>query len=152
LLGDAAFRRGMDLYFERHDGQAATVEDFVTCFADATGTDLGQFMRWYEQPGTPELTANGHYDAAEHTYRLEVTQTVPPSTGFPTKNAVVIPLVLGLVGVDGQDLPLRTAEGPLKRGVAVINESSQTLTFLDVANRPVPSLNRGFTSPVKVAS
>jgi aminopeptidase N len=152
LLGDAGFRRGMDLYFQRHDGQAATVEDFITCFADATGTELDQFMRWYEQPGTPELTVNGNYDAAGRTYHLEVTQTVSPSAGFPNKSAVVIPLVLGLAGPDGQDLPLRTAEGPVERGVVIIKEAAQSLTFVDVPNRPVPSLNRGFTAPIKVTS
>jgi aminopeptidase N len=152
LLGDTGFRRGMDLYFERHDGQAATVEDFVTCFADATGTDLDQFMRWYEQPGTPELTVNGHYDAAAHTYQLEVTQTVPASAGYPTKYPVVVPLVLGLAGADGQDLPLKAADGPLERGVVVIKEAAQRLTFVDIPSRPVPSLNRGFTAPIKVTS
>ena len=152
LLGDAGFRRGMDLYFERHDGQAATVEDFVTCFADATGMDLDQFMRWYEQPGTPELTVNGHYDAAARTYQLEVTQTVPPSAGYPTKYPVVVPLVLGLAGPDGQDLPLKAAEGPVERGVVIIKEAAQRLTFVDIPSRPVPSLNRGFTAPIKVTS
>jgi aminopeptidase N len=152
LLGEAGFRRGMDLYFERHDGQAATVEDFITCFADAIGTDLDQFMRWYEQPGTPELTVNGHYDAAARTYQLEVTQVVPPSAGYPTKYPVVVPLVLGLVGADGQDVPLKMAEGPVERGVVVIKEAAQRLTFVDIPSRPVPSLNRGFTAPIKVAS
>jgi aminopeptidase N len=152
LLGDAGFRRGMDLYFERHDGQAATVEDFITCFADAIGTDLDQFMRWYEQPGTPELTVNGHYDAAARTYQLEVTQVVPPSAGYPTKYPVVVPLVLGLVGADGQDVPLKMAEGPVERGVVVIKEAAQRLTFVDIPSRSVPSLNRGFTAPIKVAS
>jgi aminopeptidase N len=152
LLGDAGFRRGMDLYFERHDGQAATVEDFITCFADAIGTDLDQFMRWYEQPGTPELTVNGHYDAAARTYQLEVTQVVPPSAGYPTKYPVVVPLVLGLVGADGQDVPLKMAEGPVERGVVVIKGAAQRLTFVDIPSRSVPSLNRGFTAPIKVAS
>jgi aminopeptidase N len=152
LLGDTGFRRGMDLYFERHDGHAATVEDFITCFADATGTNLDQFMHWYEQPGTPELTVNGHYDAAARTYQLEVTQTVPPSAGYPSKYPVVVPLVLGLAGADGQDLPLKAAEGPVERGVVIIKEAAQRLTFVDIPSRPVPSLNRGFTAPIKVTS
>jgi aminopeptidase N len=153
LLGPAGFRRGMDCYFERHDGQAATVEEFITCFEDATQTDLTQFMRWYEQPGTPELQVTGSFEPAARTYRLEVTQRVPPSTGYPVKEPMVIPLVLGLLGGDGQDLPLKSADGrPIERGVVKLAKPTETLIFGDISHRPVPSLNRGFGAPVKLST
>src|SRR6185295_18144951 len=107
ILGVENFRRGMDLYFKRHDGEAATVEQFVQCFADVSGRDLSQFMRWYSQAGTPEVVASGRYDAREKTYRLEIAQTVPPTPGQPNKEPMVIPLTIGLVGRDGHDLPLK---------------------------------------------
>src|SRR6516164_6139567 len=103
LLGPENFRRGMDLYFVRHDGQAATVEQFVQCFADVSGADLRQFMLWYSQAGTPEVAASGSYDAGAKTYRLELTQTVPPTPGQSNKDPMVIPLVIGLVGGHGCD-------------------------------------------------
>ena len=103
-----AFRAGMDLYFERHDGEAATVEQFVQCFAEASGRDLSQFMRWYSQAGTPEVVASGHYDPRTRTYRLDLAQTVPPTPGQSDKEPMVIPLVTGLLGRDGRDL---SAEG-----------------------------------------
>jgi aminopeptidase N len=153
LLGPADFRRGMDCYFERHDGQAATVEEFITCFEDATQTDLTQFTRWYAQPGTPELRVTGSFEPAARIYRLEVTQRVPPSTGYPVKEPMVIPLVLGLLGGDGQDLPLKSADGrPVERGVVKLTKPTETLTFADISHRPVPSLNRGFGAPVKVST
>src|SRR6202007_3427277 len=101
LLGREGFRRGMDLYFERHDGHAATVEDFIACFADANGADLSQFMRWYAQAGTPELAVTGTFDQKGKTFPLDVAQTVPPTPGQPVKEPVTIPLALGLVGPDG---------------------------------------------------
>src|SRR5438132_687071 len=106
LVGRDGFRRGMDLYFARHDGHAATVEDFIACFADANGADLTQFMRWYAQAGTPELTVTGTFDRKAKTFRLDVAQTVPATPGQPVKEPMTIPLALGLVGADGRDLPL----------------------------------------------
>ena len=103
LLGPGGFHKGIDLYFARHDGHAATVDEFVRCFADANSTDLTQFMRWYSQAGTPEVVASGSYDAAAQTYRLEIAQTVPPTPGQPVKEPMVIPLVVALVGSDGRD-------------------------------------------------
>ena len=108
LLGPERFRKGMDLYFERHDGEAATVEQFVQCFADVSN-DLTQFMRWYSQAGTPEVVASGQYDPAAKTYRLDLAQTIAPTPNQPTKEPMVIPLVTGLVGRDGRDLPLTLA-------------------------------------------
>ena len=92
LIGPEKFRAGMDLYFERHDGEAATVEQFIQCFADASGHDMAQFMRWYGQAGTPQVTVAGRFDAAARTYTLEARQTVPPTPGQPDKLPMVIPL------------------------------------------------------------
>ena len=150
LLGPGGFRKGIDLYFERHDGEAATVEQFVQCFADANNTDLTQFMRWYAQAGTPEVAVTGTYDAQAQTYRLEVTQTVPPTPGQPTKEPMVIPLGVGLIGPDGRDMSLSLDNGrPVVRGVLTLTQPAQTFEFTDVAERPVLSINRGFSAPIK---
>ncbi len=129
LLGPDMFRKGMDLYFTRHDGQAATVEQFVQCFADVSGRDMTQFMRWYSQAGTPEIKVAPHYDARAQTYRLDITQTIPPTPGQPTKEPMVIPLAVGLVGKDGGDLPLTLDGQPLERGVLELTQPSQTFVF-----------------------
>ena len=150
LLGPDLFRQGMDLYFARHDGEAATVEQFVKCFADASGRDFSQFMRWYTQAGTPEVVAAPHYDARTQTFRLDVTQTVPPTPGQPTKEPMVIPLTVGLVGRDGADLPLTLDGRPLTRGVLELKERSHSFIFTGVTERPIPSLNRGFSAPIKL--
>ncbi|MPZ54988.1 MAG: aminopeptidase N [Rhizobiales bacterium] len=153
LLGPARFRAGMDFYFARHDGEAATVEQFVRCFADASGTDLTQFMRWYSQAGTPDVVATGSYDAAQRSYRLDLTQTIPPTPSQPVKQPMVIPLAIGLVGPDGKDLPLRLSDGRhIERGVLVLTQSSESFTFTNIARRPVPSLNRGFSAPIKLTA
>jgi aminopeptidase N len=150
LLGPATFRKGMDLYFTRHDGEAATIEQFVQCFADASGHDMAQFMRWYSQAGTPDVKAAPHYDARAKTYRLDITQTVPPTPGQPKKEPMVIPLALGLVGNNGVDLPLVANGGPLSRGVVELTQPKQSFLFTEVMERPVPSLNRGFSAPIKL--
>src|SRR5207247_3022690 len=89
LLGPENFRKGMDLYFSRHDGEAATVEQFVQCFADVSGRDLGQFMRWYAQAGTPEVTVRSHHDAQARTYRPDLAQAIRPTPGQPTQAPMV---------------------------------------------------------------
>ncbi len=151
LLGEEKFRAGMDLYFARHDGEAATVEQFVQCFADASGRDMTQFMRWYSQAGTPELSATGTYDTAKKTYRLEVAQTVPPTPNQPVKQPMVIPLVVGLVGKNGKDLPLTLAGGQkIERGVLTLTKPKETFEFTGIPENPVPSLNRGFSAPVRL--
>ncbi|HJZ42101.1 MAG TPA: aminopeptidase N [Hyphomicrobiaceae bacterium] len=151
LLGVEGFRKGMDLYFERHDGQAATVEDFVACFADATGKDLHQFMTWYAQAGTPELVCQLKHDARAKTLDLTIAQVLPPTPGEAKKKPLHIPVRIGLVGDDGRDLPLRLASGQaLEDGLLEIRKRSETFRFRDVPSRPVPSLLRGFSAPANL--
>jgi aminopeptidase N len=150
LLGPEKFRAGMDLYFARHDGEAATVEQFIQCFADASGRDLTQFMRWYSQAGTPQVTVAGRFDAAAKTYTLEAKQSVPPTPGQPTKQPMVIPLALGLVGKDGRDLPL--AGAGVEHGVLVLDKPAASVTFSGIAEKPVLSINRGFSAPIRLES
>ena len=153
LLGPETFRQGMDLYFTRHDGEAATIEQFVQCFADVSGADFTQFMLWYSQAGTPEVVATGGYDARARTYRLEVAQTVPPTPGQPSKEPMVIPLAIGLVGRDGRDLPLKLIDGrTIERGVLTMTRPAETFVFGDIGEPPVPSLNRGFSAPIKLVA
>jgi aminopeptidase N len=150
LIGDEDFRRGMDLYFERCDGTAATVEEFLACFADVTRRDLSSFARWYAQAGTPRITARGHYDADARTYRLDLRQETPPTPGQPTKEPMVIPVALGLVSQDGTPLS-PASERVDERGVFLFENTQDSLTFTNVASRPVPSLLRGFSAPVKLS-
>ncbi|MFO7639957.1 MAG: aminopeptidase N [Candidatus Competibacteraceae bacterium] len=152
LLGRDGFRRGMDLYFQRHDGQAVTCDDFVAALADANGVDLTQFKRWYHQAGTPELTVSDAYDPTTRAYTLTVRQSCPPTPGQPHKEPFHIPLALGLLDAEGRDLPLRLAGEETAwdtTRVLEVRESEQTFRFVDVPVRPVPSLLRGFSAPVK---
>ena len=156
LLGADGFKQGMDLYFRRHDGDAATIEDFIRCFVDATGRDLDQFMLWYRQSGTPHLNIRRGYDAATATFRLSITQSCPPTPGQPVKQPFVIPLALGLVGPDGADLRptgisgVTTAGDDPGRIVLVIDQPSHEIIFTGIAAEPVPSLLRGFSAPVRL--
>ena len=151
LIGPALFRKGMDLYFARHDGEAATVEQFVQCFAEASGRDLTQFMRWYSQAGTPEIVAKGHYDAQSRTYRLDLSQSLRPTPNQPDKQPMVIPLAIGLIGRDGRDLALKLADGrALDRGVLVLDKAADSVTFTGLNEAPVLSLNRGFSAPIRL--
>jgi aminopeptidase N len=153
LLGAENFRKGMDLYFSRHDGEAATVEQFVQCFADVSGADLAQFMLWYSQAGTPEVVASGSYDAGAKTYRLKVTQSVPATPGQPKKQPIVIPLALGLVGRDGRELPLKLRDGQaIARNIITLTEPVETFVFANIDEPPVASINRGFSAPIKVSA
>ena len=151
LLGEKLFRKGMDLYFERHDGEAATVEDFIQCFADASGRDFKQFMTWYSQAGTPGLVCDLKYDADKRTADLTVEQVLLPTPGQPTKKPLQIPLKLGLLGGNGNDLPLE-AKGAtkIKNGVLEITKRKETFRFVDIPSRPVPSLLRSFSAPVNL--
>ncbi|MBX9932783.1 MAG: aminopeptidase N [Methylobacterium sp.] len=145
LSGEPAFRAGMDLYFAKNDGRAATVEDFLDAFAETTGRDLSAFARWYDRPGTPTLSAEGHYDAAARTYHLDLRQSLAGPPGPP----LVIPIAIGLVGRDG---PLDHAQSErIADGVFVLESVSDSLIFHDVDDEPVPSLLRGFSAPVKLS-
>jgi len=149
LIGAEAFRRGSDLYFARHDGQAVTTEDFVRAMEDASGRDLGQFRLWYTQAGTPQLVFRDEYDAASTTYRLHVSQSIPPTPGQASKQPMHIPVRVGLVGAAGE-LPFATVHGaPATEQVLELREAQTTFEFRDIPERPVPSLLRGFSAPVK---
>jgi aminopeptidase N len=152
LLGAETFRAGMDLYFLRHDGQAATIEDFVQVFADVSGRDLSQFALWYNQAGTPNLTVSSHYDAGEKVLTLEIEQSVPPTPSESRKRLMHIPLAFGLVGKDGKDLPYKAADGAtVENGVIHVRKRRHTVRFSGVTERPALSLNRGFSAPVTLS-
>ncbi|MDE2017072.1 MAG: aminopeptidase N [Hyphomicrobiales bacterium] len=156
LIGERAFAAGLDLYFRRCDGTAATVEDFIGCFADASGRDLSGFMRWYSQAGTPKVTSRATYDPASRRLTLRLGQETAPTPGQPDKAPLVMPVALGLVGADGRDLPLKVAGGDdalarqAARGTFEFAGAALDLTFEDVAERPAISLMRGFSAPVRI--
>ena len=153
LLGREGFRRGMDLYINRHDNSAATIPDFVSAMQDSSGVDLGAFSRWYHQAGTPEITVEDRYDPASRSYELTVSQTTPATPGQPHKEPVPIPIAMGLIGPNGDELPTRLAGEAAGRAgtrLLVCDRPSQTFRFVDVAAPPVPSLLRGFSAPVKL--
>ncbi len=153
LLGADGFRAGMDLYFDRHDGMAATVEDFVACFADATGRDLTDFMLWYTQSGTPEVMAATSWDAGAGRLKIVFDQTVPPTPGQPTKKPMPIPIRFGLVGPDGTDVQATRITGAAVEGdVLVLEAARHEVVFEGLTARPVPSLLRGFSAPVRLTS
>ena len=158
LVAREGFRKGMDLYFQRHDGQAVTCDDFAQAMADANpDSDLArllpQFKRWYSQAGTPVVKAEGRYDAVARSYTLTLSQSCPATPGQPQKAPFVIPLRMGLVGPDGRDLPLQlehwqhAVDGS---HTVVLTEDQATLTFINVDAEPVPSLLRGFSAPVEL--
>jgi len=154
IIGRDAFRRGMDLYFQRHDNQAVTIDDFVAAMADASGVDLDRFKRWYHQAGTPEITVDDTYDAAAKRYTLTIRQKTPPTPGQPDKAPAVIPVAMGLLDGNGQEVPTRLAgEADAVPGTRVLlaTEAESRFTFVDVASPPVPSLLRGFSAPVKLS-
>src|SRR5271166_3839208 len=153
LIGAQAFRAGMDLYFERYDGQAATVEDFIGCFARVSGRDLALFMRWYSQAGTPKVTVRSAYDASAKTYRLDIAQSLAPTPGQAVKLPVTMPLALGLVGPNGGDVPLASPDATadeLASAVFELKDAERSIVFRDVPQRPTLSFLRGFTAPVRV--
>jgi aminopeptidase N len=156
LVGREGFERGITLYFERHDGQAVTCDDFAQAIADANpgsalAARLESFKRWYSQAGTPRVTARGRYDAASRTYTLDLEQQSAPSPGQPVKLPQVIPVAMGLVGIDGSPLALQLEGEPQPSGterVLVLEEAKSRHTFVNVDVEPVPSLLRGFSAPV----
>ncbi|MFO7854210.1 MAG: aminopeptidase N [Paracoccaceae bacterium] len=136
LVGAQGYRKALDLYFDRHDGQACTIEDWLRVFEDATGRDLSQFARWYSQAGTPRLHVAESWDGAE--YALTLRQETPPSPGQPEKAPLVLPVEIGLLAADGRELVRETLE---------LTDTAHTWTW-SLPERPVPSLNRGFSAPV----
>jgi aminopeptidase N len=153
LLGPERFRRGMDLYFQRHDGTAVTCDDFVQAMEDASAVGLAQFRRWYSQAGTPVLTVRGAFDAAARTYTLDVAQHTPATPGQPTKEPFHVPFAVGLVDADGRDIPLRLDGEAAPVGttrVLDVREARQSFRFAGIDRPPVPSLLRGFSAPAVV--
>ena len=156
LVGRDGFRKGMDLYFQRHDGQAVTCDDFAQAMADANpdsalAAQLEVFKRWYSQAGTPVLHASGSYDAAAQTYTLTLRQSCPATPGQPAKQPFLIPVRMGLIGRDGQALPLQLQGDtgtPLLERVLVLHDTEASFTFTDIPEAPVPSLLRQFSAPV----
>lgn len=154
LLGAEGFRQGSDLYFERHDGQAVTTDDFIKAMEDANGVDLTQFKRWYSQAGTPRLEVSDAYDEAARTYSLTFRQSCPPTPDKAEKLPFVIPVELGLLDAQGNDLPLQLAGESSAVGstrVLSVTEAEQTFVFQGIQARPLPSLLRGFSAPVKLS-
>ena len=153
LVGVDGFRRGMELYFQRHDGQAVTCDDFVAAIADANGRDLAQFKRWYAQAGTPLVAATARHDPAAGTFELTLSQATAPTPGQPTKEPLHIPVAVGLVGRDGVDVPLQLEGEAAAQGttrVLDLTQPTQTFRFIGVGSPVVPSLLRGFSAPVTV--
>ena len=145
LIGKDAFRRGIDLYFARHDGQAVTCDDFVAAMGDAAGFDFAPFMAWYRQAGTPRVTACGEYDTAARRYTLTLAQSCAPSPGQAEKTPYLIPVAVGLVGPQGGDVDLD--DGQTTR-LLQLTAPQQTFVFENVGQAPVPSLLRDFSAPV----
>ena len=157
LVGRAGFRAGMDLYFQRHDGQAVTCDDFAQAIADANpgsalAGHLPSFKQWYAQAGTPALQAHGDYNEAARRYTLTLRQSAAPSAGQPQKQPCLVPVLMGLVAADdGRALPLKLegeAQAVGTERVLVLTEAEQRFTFVNVETAPVPSLLRGFSAPV----
>ncbi|MFZ4698764.1 MAG: aminopeptidase N [Candidatus Methylumidiphilus sp.] len=153
LLGKEGFRRGMDLYFQRHDGQAVTCDDFVCAMEEANGYDLSQFRRWYSQAGTPELFIDSAYNAGKQSLDMTVSQSCPPTPGQAVKEPLHIPFALGLLGPDGSDFPLQL-EGEEAPGTATrlleLKDIRQHFRFVNLPCKPVISALRGFSAPVRL--
>ncbi|BCX80455.1 aminopeptidase N [Methylomarinovum caldicuralii] len=153
LLGWERFRKGMDLYFERHDGQAVTCEDFLKAMEDANGVDLSQFLRWYTQAGTPRLEVACHYDAKARTFQLNINQWCPPTPGQPEKEPFLIPVTVVLLDPEGREIPLQLAGEAAPQGserVLALSEAHHAFRFVNVERPPVLSILRDFSAPVKL--
>lgn len=153
LLGEKGFQKGMRLYFERHDGDAVTTDDFLAAMADANEMDLSRFRRWYDQAGTPTLQVETDYDEAAKRFELRLHQTLPETAAETDREPMHIPVAMGLVDPNGRPVTLKLADEDKPRGestVLSLTESEQRFVFEDVEARPVPSLLRGFSAPVKL--
>ncbi|HEU4838287.1 MAG TPA: aminopeptidase N, partial [Micavibrio sp.] len=170
LLGPKTYRKATDLYFDRFDGQAVTTEDWAKCMEDASGLDLSQFKLWYSQAGTPEIDARGEYNETNKTYTLTLRQTIPPTPGQADKKPMHIPVAVGLVGPNGDDMSLTLSSRPEPKAerrdpvislddargnntiILNLKEPEQTFTFENIGARPVPSILRNFSAPVKLTT
>ncbi|XP_073119465.1 LOW QUALITY PROTEIN: puromycin-sensitive aminopeptidase [Henckelia pumila] len=164
LLSSSGFRKGMDLYFKRHDGQAVTCEDFFAAMRDANGADMSNFLLWYSQAGTPRLKVNSAYNAQDRTFSLKFSQEVPPTPGQPLKEPMFIPVALGLLDSNGKDMPLSSVyhdgklENVISNGQPVntivlrVTKEEEEFVFRDILERPVPSILRGYSAPVRMDS
>ncbi|MHA4867676.1 aminopeptidase N [Duganella sp. PWIR1] len=152
LLGRDGFRKGMDLYFERHDGEAVTCDDFRAAMADANSRDLKQFERWYSQAGTPIVTARTRYDAVKRNFDIILSQRSTATAGQPEKLPFHIPVAVGLLGANGKDLVLNLENGKHAKGATTVvlelTEQEQIFRFRQVDERPTPSILRDFSAPV----
>lgn len=153
LLGETAFRQGMDRYFEQYDGQAATIDMFVENMTQSSGKDLSQFHRWYHQSGTPEVRVKSEYNNDQDTLTLHIQQQTPATHDQTEKQALQFPLKIGLLNAAGNDMPLHCADidaEQIAEGILEISQSEQSFIFTDVKEHPVLSLLRGFSAPVKI--
>eukprot|EP00210_Caulerpa_lentillifera_P000431 g417.t1 len=156
ILGVDGFRKGMDLYFQRHDGQAVTCDDFLNAMATANSKDLTALSKWYGQAGTPQLTISTNYDSKEKTYTIKASQKTPPTPGQTTKEPVLIPIKIGLLGPDGKELELKLRgekkekEDSVYEKVLEFDQESTEFVFMDIPIAPVPSILRSFSAPVRL--
>ena len=152
LIGHDNYHAGMELYFNRFDGKAATIEDFLSCFAESSGRDLTHFALWYAQAGTPKVTARGSYDESAKTYTLDLSQETPPTPGQPVKKPLVMPIRIGLIARDGAEIPLvqdmPASAREEKFAIFELAGTHRRIVFKDVPSKPVPSLFRRFTAPI----
>ena len=153
MFGKEGFRKGMQLYFQRHDGQAVTTDDFAAAMADANDTDLAQFRLWYDQAGTPELNVEGKWDRASSTYRLKFTQSCPSSANGASSHPLVIPVKTSLLDSTGRQLPLGThpdSHESVSSMVLCIKNWEQSFTFANIKEKPLPDLLQDFSAPVRM--
>lgn len=164
LLGSQGFRKGMDLYFKRHDGQAVTCEDFYAAMRDANDADFANFLLWYSQAGTPVVKVNTSYNKEAHTFSLKISQEIPPTPGQPVKEPMFIPVAVGLLDSTGKDIPLSTVyhDGTLQSvssngqsgctTILRVTKKEEEFVFTDIFEKPVPSLLRGYSAPIRLES
>jgi aminopeptidase N len=152
VVGRDMFRKGMDLYFDRHDGKAVTIEDFVACLEDVSGHDLSQLAQWYHQSGTPNLTVSSAWDRSAKTLTLEIEQSCKPTPGESRKRLLHIPVAYALLSASGKVLEPKSVEGAtIDSGVIHLRKKNHRIVFKGLKERPIPSLLRGFSAPVTVA-
>ncbi|XP_064955295.1 puromycin-sensitive aminopeptidase [Musa acuminata AAA Group] len=164
LLGSSGFRKGMDLYFKRHDGQAVTCEDFFAAMCDANDADLSSFLLWYSQAGTPQVRVTSSYDPDAQMYSLKFSQEVPPTPGQPVKEPMFIPIALGLLDSSGKDMPLTCVyrdgvqqtissnDQPVWKTVLHVKKKEEEFVFANIPERPIPSLLRNYSAPIRLDS